>query len=90
MTYFHTRDFDPSQPMIDSLPIMRKFKSYVGLSTSFAKFQKLLNDFDFVSVKGANELTDWETTRVIELWNIQTRNEYTLLSWIKITEKVNK
>lgn len=67
MTYFHTRDFDPDQPMIDSLPIMRKFKSYVGLSTSFAKFQKLLNDFCFVSVKEANELIDWKTTRVIEL-----------------------
>jgi hypothetical protein len=63
--------------MIESLPLMRKFKSYVGLSTSFAKFQKLLNDFEFVSVKEANELIDWETTRVIELKNIQTENEYT-------------
>jgi polysaccharide deacetylase family protein (PEP-CTERM system associated) len=67
MTYFHTRDFDPDQPMIDSLPFMRKFKSYVGLSTSFVKFQKLLDDFEFVSVKRANELIDWEKSRVIEL-----------------------
>ena len=67
MTYFHPRDFDPDQPMIESLPLMRKFKSYVGLSTSFAKFQKLLNDFEFVSVKEANELIDWKTTRVIQL-----------------------
>lgn len=67
MTYFHTRDFDPDQPMIDSLPMMRKFKSYVGLSTSFRKFQKLLNDFNFVSVKEANELVDWETARVVKL-----------------------
>lgn len=67
MTYFHPRDFDPDQPMIDSLPLMRKFKSYVGLSTSFAKFQKMLNDFEFVSVKEANELIDWKTIRVIEL-----------------------
>ena len=67
MTYFHTRDFDPDQPMIDSLPPMRKFKSYVGLSTSFAKFQKLLNDFDFVSVEAADKLIDWNTIRVIEL-----------------------
>ena len=67
MTYFHTRDFDPDQPMIDSLPILRKFKSYVGLSTAFTKFQKLLNDFEFVSVKEANKLIDWERARVIEL-----------------------
>lgn len=67
MTYFHTRDFDPGQPMIDSLPMMRKFKSYVGLSTSFTKFQKLLNDFEFVSVKDADKLIDWETVRQIEL-----------------------
>jgi len=67
MTYFHTRDFDPDQPMIDSLPIMRKFKSYLGLSTSFAKFQKLLDDFEFVSIIEANELTDWKNARVIKL-----------------------
>lgn len=67
MTYFHTRDFDPGQPMIDSLPIMRKFKSYVGLKTSFAKFQNLLNDFEFVNVEKADKFIDWKTTRVINL-----------------------
>lgn len=67
MTYFHTRDFDPGQPMIDSLPMMRKFKSYVGLKTSFAKFQRLLDDFDFMSVKEADRLIDWEIVRKIEL-----------------------
>ena len=67
MTYFHTRDFDPDQPRIDSLPAIRKFKSYVGLTTAFTKFQNLLNDFEFVSVKEANELVDWKTARVINL-----------------------
>ncbi len=67
MTYLHTRDFDPGQPMINSLPLSRKFKSYVGLKTSFAKFQKMLNDFDFVCVEDANEIIDWNKTRVIEL-----------------------
>lgn len=67
MTYFHTRDFDPGQPMIESLPLMRKFKSYVGLSSSFSKFQKLLSDFEFVSVKEASEIIDWETTRKIKI-----------------------
>ena len=67
MTYFHTRDFDPGQPMIESLPLMRKFKSYVGLSTAFTKFQKLLNDFEFVSVEDADKRIDWTKVRVIEL-----------------------
>jgi len=67
MTYFHTRDFDPGQPMIDSLPVMRKFKSYVGLSGAFSKFQKLLGDIDFISVEEANQLVDWKAARVINL-----------------------
>ena len=67
MTYFHTRDFDPGQPMIASLPLMRKFKSYVGLSTSFAKFQKFLIDFEFFSVKEADKLIDWSNVRQIDL-----------------------
>jgi polysaccharide deacetylase family protein (PEP-CTERM system associated) len=67
MTYFHPRDFDPGQPMLESLPPMRKFKSYVGLSTAFAKFQNLLNDFTFVSVKDAGKLVNWETSRIVQL-----------------------
>ena len=67
MTYFHPRDFDPEQPVMEMLPFMRKFKSYVGLSTSFAKFQKLLSDFEFISVEAASRLIDWNKTRVIEL-----------------------
>ena len=67
MTYFHPRDFDPNQPIISSLPLRRKFKSYVGLSTSFGKFQKLLDDFQFLSIKEANESIDWEKVRIIEL-----------------------
>jgi polysaccharide deacetylase family protein (PEP-CTERM system associated) len=67
MTYFHPRDFDPDQPVIQYLPRIRKFKSYVGLSTSFGKFQKLLDDFEFLSVKEASKHIDWETVREINL-----------------------
>jgi len=67
MTYFHPRDFDLGQPVIHTLPLMRKFKSYVGISTAFAKLQKLLNDFEFVSVADASSLIDWDKTRVIKL-----------------------
>ncbi|GHT61920.1 polysaccharide deacetylase [Bacteroidia bacterium] len=67
MTYFHPRDFDPNQPMIKSLPLMRKFKSYVGLKSSFKKFQKLLNDFDFINISEADKMIDWRTARKIQL-----------------------
>lgn len=77
MTYFHTRDFDPDQPVIKSLPLMRKFKSYVGLSGSYSKFQKLLDDFSFISVEEADELIDWEIERSVKIQHIQTENELT-------------
>lgn len=67
MTYFHTRDFDPGQPMIQSLPLMRKFKSYVGLSTSFVKFQKFLLNYDFVNIKDANTLINWDEIKTFEI-----------------------
>lgn len=67
MTYFHPRDFDPGQPMIKSLPLMRKFKSYIGLKGAFSKFQQLLNDFEFISVREANDLINWEKARTVNL-----------------------
>ena len=67
MSYFHPRDFDPDQPMIASLPLMRKFKSYVGLKKSFPKFQRFLNDFNFISLKKADALVDWNEARIIRL-----------------------
>lgn len=67
MTYFHPRDFDPEQPVLESLPLVRRYKSYVGLSKSFAKFKRFLDDFKFVSLKEANELIDWNSCREINL-----------------------
>ena len=69
MTYFHTRDFDPGQPMLESLPAMRKFKSYVGLSTAFSKFQNLLTDFEFLSIEEASKKINWEETRIVDIRN---------------------
>jgi polysaccharide deacetylase family protein (PEP-CTERM system associated) len=65
MTYFHPRDFDAAQPKIPSLPLMRTIKSYIGLSTAFGKFQKLLNDFKFIDIAEADRMIDWEKVRTI-------------------------
>ena len=67
MTYFHTRDFDPGQPVLKSLPSMRKFKSYVGLSTSFKKFKLFIDNFDFMSIPEADKNINWKTVKKIKL-----------------------
>jgi len=67
MTYFHTRDFDPHQPMLTQLPFHRKFKSYVGLKSAFRKFERLITDFEFISVKEADKRTDWSKAKIIRI-----------------------
>lgn len=61
MTYFHPRDFDTGQPVV------RRFKSYVGIKGAFRKFQRLLDNFEFVNVAQADKLIDWEKTPVLRL-----------------------
>lgn len=67
MTYFHPRDFDKDQPVVQGLPLMRRFKSYVGISGNFKKWNQLLDDFDFLTVGQAIEKIDWEKARIIEI-----------------------
>jgi polysaccharide deacetylase family protein (PEP-CTERM system associated) len=67
MTYFHPRDFDPLQPMIQSLPLIRKFKSYVGLKTSFRKLKSFLDDFEFIDIREADRQVDWNSVKTIRI-----------------------
>ena len=67
MTYFHPRDFDAGQPMVPGLPLMRRFKSYVGIKGAFKKLQKLLNDFSFVNVAEADKLIEWDKVPALKL-----------------------
>jgi polysaccharide deacetylase family protein (PEP-CTERM system associated) len=46
--YIHPREIDPDQPRMD-LPMLRRFKYYVGLRGAEAKLVVLLRDFHFVS-----------------------------------------
>lgn len=50
LTYFHPRDFDPSQPLAPGLPLKRRFMSYYGLKSSRVKFESLLRDFKFETI----------------------------------------
>jgi polysaccharide deacetylase family protein (PEP-CTERM system associated) len=67
MTYFHPRDFDPSQSMLDGLSLKRKFKSYYNLSTSYTKLRQLVYDFDFIDMREAAKIVDWNNVPIIDL-----------------------
>ena len=67
MSYFHPRDFDPDQPMIQGLSALRQFKSYVGLKTSKNKLNSWLTDFEFIDISTANNLINWEKAKIIQL-----------------------
>lgn len=67
MTYFHPRDFDPGQPVLENLSLKRKFMSYTGLKKSLFKLNCLLNDHTFNTVEEAAGQINWETTSLINL-----------------------
>ncbi len=67
MTYFHPRDFDPKQPMIKGLSPIRKFKSYIGLNKCLGKLDKWVNEFDFVDLRTADKIINWNLSPNIEI-----------------------
>lgn len=70
MTYFHPRDFDYEQPRLKELPLLRYFKSYVGIKGAFSKFESLLDDFNFINLELADELIDWANVPSIDLQDL--------------------
>ncbi len=67
MAYIHPRDLDAGQPMLDGLPLARKFKSYVGLSGAEKKLRQWLTDFHFIDVETASGMIDWGKVPVVHL-----------------------
>lgn len=59
MSYFHPSDFDPGQPNMPQLSYMRQFKNRVALKGAYEKFKRYISDFDFVNLKDAIEIIDW-------------------------------
>lgn len=66
MTYFHPRDFDADQPVLD-LPLHRRFKSYVGLKDAHGKLDRWLSENKFVDIEAADKLVNWDAAPLIEL-----------------------
>lgn len=67
LSYIHPRDLDGGQPMLEGLPLKRKFKSYVGNKGAAKKLEKYLTDFQFIDVKTAAENICWDKVPVVEL-----------------------
>jgi polysaccharide deacetylase family protein (PEP-CTERM system associated) len=49
--YIHPWELDPKHPYIGSLPSRIKYPHYFNLSTTHNKIKRLLNDFEFVTMK---------------------------------------
>lgn len=67
LSYIHPRDLDGGQPMLEGLPLNRKFKSYVGVKGAAEKLRYYLKDFKFVDVKTAADNICWEKVPVVTI-----------------------
>lgn len=66
MTYFHPRDFDAGQPVLD-LPLHRRFKSYVGLKGAYKKLDQWLAENKFIDIEAADKLVNWDAAPFVEM-----------------------
>ena len=71
MTYFHLSDLDKKQKrrfasLNDENAFFRYFKNYYGLNSAYDKFNRLLGDFDFISVEKADKQIDWVNCKTIK------------------------
>lgn len=67
LSYIHPRDLDGGQPMLEGLPLKRKFKSYVGTKGAAEKLRHYLKDFKFTDVKTAADNICWEKVPIVSL-----------------------
>lgn len=67
MACIHPRDLDGGQPMLEGLPLARKFKSYVGVKGAEAKLRKYLTDFEFTDIETARRQVDWTQVPKVKL-----------------------
>jgi len=49
--YVHPWEFDPDQPRINNLPFKSRFRHYVNLTKTEEKFKKLIEDFQFSTIR---------------------------------------
>lgn len=64
MSYFHPSDFDPGQPKMPQLSLMRQFKNRVALKGAYSKFKKYISEYGFVDIPTADNLINWDEAPV--------------------------
>lgn len=67
LSYLHPRDLDAGQPILEGLPLSRRFKSYVGLKSAAKKFEQWITDFKFVDIHTASQEIDWDEVDKVDL-----------------------
>lgn len=67
LSYIHPRDLDGGQPVLEGLPLSRRFKSYVGVKGAEEKLRKYLTDFSFVDIAEADKHIDWHKAQIVKL-----------------------
>ncbi len=67
MSYFHPRDFDIMQPVLDDLGPYRRFRAYYGLSSSQHKLERWISEFPFTDLRTADTAINWATAAVVQL-----------------------
>ncbi len=75
VTYFHPWEFDYEQPRIN-LPLLKKFRHYVGLKQNRDKFERLLNDFHFVPIEQIIKNHNLLTHATVQLNSLDQRAAY--------------
>lgn len=55
----HLRALDAGQPMLEDLPLTKKFNSYVSLRGAEEKLRSYLSDFRFTDIEIAAGEIDW-------------------------------
>lgn len=71
LSYFHPSDFDPGQPQMPQLSLMRQFKNRVGLKGSYKKYKRYIKEFDFVDFREADKQIDWAKCPQINIDDIK-------------------
>ncbi len=69
MVYYHPRDFDNGiHKYLNNHPLI-KLRYRIGTNSSRLKLEKLVNDFEFVTMEKAIDQFNWEKAKVFDLVN---------------------
>jgi polysaccharide deacetylase family protein (PEP-CTERM system associated) len=66
MSYLHPRDFDPEQPKVEDLPVLRRFKVSVGTRSALTRLDRMICDAEWVDLRTAVDSINWSQCQTID------------------------